>query len=166
MATNIDPCLEKTDVKRTRLSEKELNALCDLFYQGLLEEVIQSDFEKPSIPEVILAVITDLTNDDSKKPSDSENDPSSTVYYFNQEQDRPPTATVASSSAEIEHYYAHVRQSIPDANGHDSMRSTKSSSSSIDLIPLDDRVEDEPPPVRTHLLICRTYMKIHSPSSM
>ena len=153
-ATHTDHRLEKTDVKTTRLSEKELNALCELFYQGLLEEVIQSDFEKPSIPEVILAVITDLTNDDDKKPQDSDNNPSSAVYYFNQEQDQPPTATIASTSADIEQYYAHVRQSITETNGHDSMRSTKSSSSSIDVIPMDDRTEDEPP-VRVDVLICR-----------
>ena len=39
-----------------------VNKACESFYHDLLEEVLQSDFEQPSIPEVILAVITELTS--------------------------------------------------------------------------------------------------------
>ncbi|CAF4433838.1 unnamed protein product, partial [Adineta steineri] len=46
------------------LAQKELTIIYESYINDLIEEVIQSDFEKPSIPEVILAVMTDLTNDE------------------------------------------------------------------------------------------------------
>ncbi|CAF0868970.1 unnamed protein product [Didymodactylos carnosus] len=54
--------LNMEDVKPT---DRELDDICQVYVNSLIEEVIQSDFEKPSIPEVILAVITDLTNDET-----------------------------------------------------------------------------------------------------
>ena len=46
------------------LVERTLNKTCERYYNEILEEVLQSDCEQPSIPEVILAVITELTSDD------------------------------------------------------------------------------------------------------
>ena len=67
------------------LAERELDHLCEQHFQQLLEEVIQSDFEKPSIPEVILAVITELTNDDDTEQFEKNSHHSIPVYQINQD---------------------------------------------------------------------------------
>ena len=63
VAVNLSVNIEIDRLEMEDLTERELNQRCEYYYQELLEEVIQSDSEQPSIPEVILAVITDLTND-------------------------------------------------------------------------------------------------------
>ena len=65
-AVRIEANIEIGRLQMKDLAERELTRLCERHYQDLLEEVIQSDTEKPSIPEVILAVITELTNDEDE----------------------------------------------------------------------------------------------------
>lgn len=72
------------------LAERELDRLCEQHYQDLLEEVIQSDTDKPSIPEVILAVITELTNDEDEFDRNS-------IDCFNQNQTELYYPTTTSS---------------------------------------------------------------------
>ena len=50
---------ETPPIERKELPDEHFEAIFD----ELLEEVLQSDCEQPSIPEVILAVITDVTSD-------------------------------------------------------------------------------------------------------
>jgi hypothetical protein len=128
------------------LDERELNNLCEFYYQNLLEEVIQSDFEKPSIPEVILAVITDLTNDDDNEqqqqpPSNNLNQ----IYNFNQDKARSSSpmpynnSNTNGTNGDIDHYYTRVHQTVNNVSGlnnHDSIRSTNSSTQSLGLITL------------------------------
>ena len=97
------------------LIERELNNL----YENLLEEIIQSDFEQPSIPEVILAVITDLTKDEVEN----------SIYYFNPDD---------STNNELESYYTRMHQTVKKLNDHDTSRSTNSSDQSINLIPTNE----------------------------
>ena len=108
------------------IAERELNNLCEYYYQDILEEVIQSDFEKPSIPEVILAVITDITDDDQVQNIQNP------IYYFNQH-----------SNDDIDTYYKHIHQAATHSNGQDSARSTTSSDKSITLVPIIDRTSND-----------------------
>ena len=108
------------------IAERELNHLCEYYYQDILEEVIQSDFEKPSIPEVILAVITDITDDDQVPNVQNP------IYYLNQH-----------SNEDIENYYKHIHQTATHPNGQDSARSTTSSDKSITLVPIIDRTSND-----------------------
>lgn len=62
------------------IAEREFDQLCENYFYQMLEEVIQSDFEKPSVPEVILAVITELTNDDEHLPNNSHHSIPDTSY--------------------------------------------------------------------------------------
>ena len=138
-------------------SDKDLNKIYESYVNDLIEEVIQSDFEKPSIPEVILAVITDLTNDDDD--DNSNNDPeqqlqpppptssSSTnnlnqIYNFYQDKARSPSPmpynnqTTNGTNGDIDNYYTRVHQTVNNINGlnnHDSVRSTNSSTQSLGL---------------------------------
>jgi hypothetical protein len=119
------------------LAEKELNNIYESYVNNLIEEVIQSDFEKPSIPEVILAVITDLTNDDdvNQQPSNNFNQ----IYNFNQDKARSssPNTYNNGTNGDIDHYYTRVHQKAANINGlttHDSIRSTNSSNKSIGLM--------------------------------
>lgn len=129
------------------LAERELNELCKLYYQDLLEEVIQSDFEKPSIPEVILSVITDLTNDDEddhqqqhhEDEIEFENDNINSVYYFNQEESCLNSPFGINTNDDIDPYYKHVRQAITNGNAEDTMCSEKSLDQNISLIPIIDQ---------------------------
>jgi len=121
------------------LAEKELNHIYESYVNNLIEEVIQSDFEKPSIPEVILAVITDLTNDDDddQQPLNNFNQ----IYHFNQDKARSSSPNTYnnhnnSTNGDIDHYYTRVHQKAANINGltnHDSIRSTNSSNKSIGL---------------------------------
>jgi hypothetical protein len=118
------------------LDERELNNLCEFYYQNLLEEVIQSDFEKPSIPEVILAVITDLTNEDNEGVDviEFENNTQNSIYYFNQD---------TNTNNDIEYYYTRIHQAAPNVNDHDTELSTNSSDQSITLVPIIDQTSNE-----------------------
>lgn len=132
------------------LAEKELNRIYESYVDDLLEEVIQSDFEKPSIPEVILAVITDLTNDDETEvqvqpiPIDHHyNDSAEQVYNFSQDKARSSSPTMATnlngnhSNGEIDYYYTRVHQSVSnvhDLSNQDSIRSTNSSNQSLTML--------------------------------
>ena len=58
-------------------SQAALNKAFDFVYEDLLNEVLQSDSEQPSIPEVILAVITEMTSDQSVRQPSKEISP----YY-------------------------------------------------------------------------------------
>ena len=141
------------------LAEKEMNRYYESYVDGLLEEVIQSDFEKPSIPEVILAVITDLTNDDdgdSLDVDDNHLDPpnlpdppysngSPQIYNFGQDKARSSSPIMISGNTngnaingEIDYYYTRVQQSVAnvhDLSNHDSIRSTNSSNQSVAILP-------------------------------
>lgn len=86
----------RIEVNRLQLEDlahqTALNKAFDFVYEDLLNEVLQSDVEQPSIPEVILAVITELTPDQS----------------------------VRQPSKEISPYYSRVHRSV--INGVDSLR--------------------------------------------
>jgi hypothetical protein len=127
------------------LAERELNNLCEFFYQDLLEEIIQSDFEKPSIPEVILSVITDLTNDDEdvqqqqhEEDIEFENDPINSIYCFNQGELLANSPAVINTNGDIYDYYTRVRQAVPNDNSE----GTISSDQNIALIPIIDQTSN------------------------
>jgi hypothetical protein len=144
----IDTSIEIGRLEMEDLAEKELNNIYESYANDLIEEVIQSDFEKPSIPEVILAVITDLTNDDdddddnNQKPSTNFNQ----IYNFNQDKARSSSPITYNNNTngtngDIDHYYTRVHQTVTNVNGlanHDSIRSTNSSNQSIGLISASD----------------------------
>jgi len=129
------------------LAEKELNRIYESYVDDLLEEIIQSDFEKPSIPEVILAVITDLTNDDETEsetqviPIESQmyNNDGEQVYNFGSDKLCSTSAipTNNNSNGDTDYYYTRVHQSVSnshDLSAQDSIRSTTSSSQSLGLV--------------------------------
>jgi hypothetical protein len=127
------------------LAERELKNLCEYYYQNLLEEVIQSDFEKPSIPEVILAVITDFTNDDDDNEQihfENNYNNQIPIYYFNPDALRSNSPSVLNTNNDIDSYYTRVHQAGTDVDGHDTARSTNSSDQSIILIPIIDQTEN------------------------
>ncbi|CAF0796707.1 unnamed protein product [Didymodactylos carnosus] len=74
-------------------SDQELDDICRTYVNSLIEEVIQSDFEKPSLPEVILAVITDLTNDETDV--DLSHNPAISTLVASIYQMPPPSSTLA-----------------------------------------------------------------------
>ncbi|CAF4530909.1 unnamed protein product [Rotaria sp. Silwood1] len=126
------------------LADKDSDNIYESYINDLIEEVIQSDFEKPSIPEVILAVITDLTNDDD---DDEQNNDQQYLNDFNQiynfSQDKPYSAQTIiynnynnDTNGDIDNYYTRVHQTVKNTNGltnHDSIRSTNSSNQSTGL---------------------------------
>ena len=148
----IDANIEIGRLEMEDLAEKESTKIYESYVNDLIEEVIQSDFEKPSIPEVILAVITDLTNDDDHQeqqllpplpaaPSNNLNQ----IYNFNQEKPRSASPSAYPNSngtnGDIEHYYTRVHQTVANTNGfnnHDSVRSNTSSNQSIALATVPD----------------------------
>ncbi|CAF1558487.1 unnamed protein product [Adineta ricciae] len=120
------------------LAEQKLNKLCESYYDELLEEVIQSDFEKPSIPEVILSVITDLTADEEIDEEDdlsidhqlyddedvgpefeNENNNNS-IYFFKQDQAAVGPSSTTNANGNIDYYYNSVRQAVTNGNNPDS----------------------------------------------
>ncbi|CAF2709530.1 unnamed protein product [Rotaria sp. Silwood2] len=124
------------------LADKESDNIYESYINDLIEEVIQSDFEKPSIPEVILAVITDLTNDDDDDVIQN-NDQQylndfNQIYNFNQDKLHTAQPIVYNNynngtNGDIDNYYTRVHQTVKNASGitnHDSMRSTNSSNQS------------------------------------
>jgi hypothetical protein len=127
------------------LAQKEFNKICESYINDLIEEVIQSDFEKPSIPEVILAVITDLTHDDNNDDHDHTSDQQhfngfNQIYNFSQDKTRSISPIVYNNNngtnGDIDPYYTRVHQTGKIGSGlnnHDSVRSTNSSSQSIGL---------------------------------
>ncbi len=140
----IDTSIEIGRLEMEDLAEKELNTIYESYVNSLLEEVIQSDFEKPSIPEVILAVITDLTNDDD---GDRDRDQQSStnfnqIYNFNQDKARSSSPITFNNNTngtngDIDPYYTRVHQTVTNVNGlsnHGSIRSTTSSTQSTGLI--------------------------------
>lgn len=82
-AVRIGGTIEVGRLQMKDLAERELDHLCEQHFQQLLEEVIQSDFEKPSIPEVILAVITELTNEDDTEQFEKNSHHSIPIYQIN-----------------------------------------------------------------------------------
>ncbi|CAM4879525.1 unnamed protein product [Rotaria socialis] len=126
------------------LAGKEFNSIYESYINDLIEEVIQSDFEKPSIPEVILAVITDLTNDDDNDNQNT-NQPYTNefnqVYNFNQDKSHlvPQIAyNNGTANGDLDSYYTRVHQTVIHVNGstnHDSVLSTNSSNQS-NVVPL------------------------------
>jgi hypothetical protein len=130
------------------IAKRELDNMCELYYQDILEEIIQSDFEKPSIPEVILAVITDLTHDDDdgdeQQPMEFEDDDDdkNSVYYFNQDKLRSDSPLVMNTNGDIDDYYTRVHQAVTNGNDHGSVRSTNSSDQSIAIIPIVDQTSN------------------------
>ncbi|CAF0897988.1 unnamed protein product [Adineta ricciae] len=123
------------------LAERKLNKLCESYYDELLEEVIQSDFEKPSIPEVILSVITDLTADDEIDEQEEEDDLSidhqlyddedigpefenennnNSIYFFKQHQAAVAPSSTTNTNGNIDYYYNSVRQAVTNGNSPDS----------------------------------------------
>ena len=160
--------LEVGRLQMEDLAEKEFNQIYESYIDHLLEEVIQSDFEKPSIPEVILAVITDLTNDDRHHDDDDDDDGGDRdypndegnhidlpvantlerVYHFNQDKFRSASPHVNNNTQstinnDIDYYYTHVHQTVANTNdisNHDSIRSTNSSNQSIGLLSTADAV--------------------------
>ena len=128
------------------LAGKELNLVYESYINDLIEEVIQSDFEKPSIPEVILAVITDLTNDDDHYPNTDQQqhlNEFNKIYNFSQDNKARSTSPIIynnnnnnGTNGDIDNYYKSVHQTITNVNGinnHDTVRSTTSSNQSIGL---------------------------------
>ena len=136
------------------LAEKEMNRFYESYVDGLLEEIIQSDFEKPSIPEVILAVITDLTNDDEGSSDIDDNHPNHIdlphsnglpqIYNFGQDKARSSSPITLTSNTnghaingEMDYYYTRVQQTVAnvhDLSNHDSIRSTSSSNQSVAIL--------------------------------
>jgi len=144
----IDANIEIGRLEMEDLAERELNNLCEFFYQDLLEEIIQSDFEKPSIPEVILAVITDLTKDDNDNDqieyeNNNNNNHQNSIYYFNPEIPNSNLSSVINPNDDIDYYYTRVHQAATNANGHDTLLSVNSSDQSIALIPIIDQTSNE-----------------------
>jgi len=139
----IDANIEIGRLEMEDLAQKELNNIYESYINDLIEEVIQSDFEKPSIPEVILAVITDLTNDDDGNDHPQQQKPLNNlnqIYNFNQDKIRSSSPNTFNNTnginGDIDHYYTRVHQKVANVNGlnnHDSMRSTNSSNKSIGL---------------------------------
>lgn len=143
----IDANIEIGRLEMDDVAEKEPTKIFESYVNDLIEEVIQSDFEKPSIPEVILAVITDLTNDDDRHEGQLPPPPVvpaptnlNQVYNFNQDKPRStspmPYPNTNGTNGDIEHYYTRVHQTVTNINGvnnHDSVRSTNSSNQSIAL---------------------------------
>ncbi|CAF0754749.1 unnamed protein product [Rotaria sordida] len=126
------------------LADKELDNIYESYINDLIEEVIQSDFEKPSIPEVILAVITDLTNDDDDADQNNQQqylDDFNQIYNFSQDKPHPTQPIVYNNynndaNGDIDNYYTRVHQTIKTSSGltnHDSIRSTNSSNQSTGL---------------------------------
>lgn len=143
------------------LAGKEYNSIYESYINDLIEEVIQSDFEKPSIPEVILAVITDLTNDEdednrNKNPQYTNN--AHPVYNFSQDKTHlAPQIMYNNGTAnnDIDNYYTHVHQTVVQVNGstnHDSVRSTNSSNPSA-------AVPSQPDPAAVYLTV-RNFHKL------
>ncbi|CAF1150990.1 unnamed protein product [Adineta steineri] len=125
------------------LARRELDNRCELYYQDLLEEIIQSDFEKPSIPEVILSVITDLTADDvddddieqtCEEEIEFETDNIDSIYYFKQDKPRLNSSPMLNTNNDIDYYYTCVRQAVENGNDHDTMRSINNSDQIIPII--------------------------------
>ena len=143
----IDANIEIGRLEMEDVAEKEPTKIYESYVNDLIEEIIQSDFEKPSIPEVILAVITDLTNDDDHHERQLPLPPVvpapanlNQIYNFNQ--DKPcstspmPYPNTNGTNGDIEHYYTRVHQTVTNNNGvnnHDSVRSTNSSNQSSAL---------------------------------
>ncbi|UJR33757.1 hypothetical protein I4U23_021184 [Adineta vaga] len=130
------------------LASKEFIRIHESYINDLIEEVIQSDFEKPSIPEVILAVITDLTHDDDQEEAEDNDlvqqhlNGFNQIYNFNQDKGHSSSSTIYhnnqnnGTNGDIDHYYTRVNQVTTHLNGgsnHDTVRSTNSSSQSIGL---------------------------------
>jgi hypothetical protein len=122
------------------LAERELNNLCEIYYQDLLEEVIQSDFEKPSIPEVILSVITDLTKDDNNNIESSN---LNSVYYFNPDTPRSNSSAGINTNDDIDYHYRDIQKTLTNMNSQETERSTDSSDQSITLIPINNQSSNE-----------------------
>jgi hypothetical protein len=145
-AVRIDANIEIGRLEMKDLAERELHDLCELYYQKILEEVIQSDFEKPSIPEVILAVITDLTKDDEdnhqQEEIEFENHNNNSIYYFSQNKSRSNSPSIINTNGDIDHYYTNMHQTVTNNNGHETERSTDSSDQNIVLIPIIDQTSD------------------------
>jgi hypothetical protein len=144
----IDANIEIGRLEIEDLAEIELNNLCEFYYQDLLEEIIQSDFEKPSIPEVILAVITDLTKDDNDNnkieyENNNNNNHQNSIYYFNQNIPVLNSSSVINPNDDIDYYYTRVNQTATNVNGHDTIRSANNSDQSIALIPIIDQTSNE-----------------------
>jgi hypothetical protein len=143
------------------LADKESSRIYAEYIDDLLEEVIQSDFEKPSIPEVILAVITDLTNDgddDDNNHLHNEGNHellihmdqpylngSDQIYNFNQDKARSTSPIVINvnhsdtndNNVDIDYYYTRVHQAAAnthDLSNHDTIHSTNSSNQSVGVI--------------------------------
>ena len=136
-------------VETEDLPSKELTRIYEGYVNDLIEEVIQSDFEKPSIPEVILAVITDLTNDDEEEEEDNDHvrqhlNGFNQIYNFNQDKGRSSSPTIYhnnGTNGDIDHYYTRVHQSTTHLNGvnnHDLVQSTNSSSQGTSLTSAND----------------------------
>lgn len=130
------------------ITQSEEDNIYESYVEALIEEVIQSDFEKPSIPEVILAVITDLTNDNDV--IDEPMVPVETVYSngtqhiynFGQEKGRSTSPVIVTgnntniniNSGEIDCYYTRVQQTVShvhDGPNQDSMPSNNTSSNQV-----------------------------------
>ncbi|UJR13522.1 hypothetical protein I4U23_000536 [Adineta vaga] len=121
------------------LAERKLNKICESYYQDLLEEVIQSDFEKPSIPEVILSVITDLTADDENNNNNNDNNTednfsiddqlydeefennnnNNSIYYFKHNQSHSTSPSPIKTIGDIDYYYTSVRQAVSNGKSPD-----------------------------------------------
>jgi hypothetical protein len=147
----LDANIEIGRLEMEDLTDKDLNKIYESYVNDLIEEVIQSDFEKPSIPEVILAVITDLTNDDDDteqqlppQTSSSSTNNINQIYNFNQDKARSSSPmpynnnnqTTNGTNGDTDHYYTRVHQAVNNINGlnnHDSVRSTNSSTQSLGL---------------------------------
>lgn len=139
----IDANIEIGRLEMEDVAEKDSSKVYESYVDDLIEEVIQSDFEKPSIPEVILAVITDLTNDDDhpERPLPAAISASTNltqIYNFNQDKPRStspmPYPNTNGTNGDIEQYYTRVHQTVTNNNGinnQDSVRSTTSSNQSI-----------------------------------
>ncbi len=141
----IDANIEIGRLEMEDLTEKDLNKIYESYVNDLIEEIIQSDFEKPSIPEVILAVITDLTNDDDNEQQQPSSNNLNQIYNFNQDKARSSSPmpynnpNTNGTNGDIDHYYTRVHQTVNNASGlnnHDSIRSTNSSTQSLGLITL------------------------------
>ena len=143
----IGPHIEVGRLEMEDLAKQELNNVHESYINDLIEEVIQSDFEKPSIPEVILAVITDLTNDDDDDNNNNYNEHNMDQQYFNDlnqiynfSQDKMRSTSLINynngANADIDNYYTRVHQTVTNANGlnnQDSAHNTTSSNQSTVL---------------------------------
>ena len=133
------------------LALKEKTLAYESYIDDLIEEVIQSDFEKPSIPEVILAVITDLTNDGDGfeeiiNPMDQEySNGSQQIYNFSQDKARSTSPMIINSNnnptnantADTDYYYTRVHQTVTnmnDLNHQESIRVNNNSNQNSALV--------------------------------